>query len=332
MACFIPFAQMNELPELPLVVIVGPTASGKSTLGVWLAEQLGGEVVACDSTQLYRGFDIGTAKPTREERRGVAHHLVDVLDGSEESTAGGYRERAVEVLSDLRARKKLPIFTVGTGLYLRALLEGLAEVPQRSEELRERLWASVAQHEPGYLHRMLRRLDRASAEKIAPADEQKLIRAIEVCLLTKKTLSEVHQGGRKPLKGWRAMKIGLMPAREALYERVHARTDAMLKRGWLEEVRGLLDSGVSESAKAFDFIGYRELRGVLRGEMGFEEARAAIQQATRRYAKRQMTWFRREKGVQWLAGFGDEVRIQKEALEKVRAELRAVSAANGKDV
>lgn len=324
---------MIALPELPLVVIVGPTASGKSTLAVWLAVQLGGEVVACDSTQLYRGFDIGTAKPTREERRGVAHHLVDVLDGKEESTAGGYRERAVEVLNDLRARKKLPIFTVGTGLYLRALLEGLANVPQRSEELRERLWASVREHRPGYLHRMLQRLDEESAKKIAPADEQKLIRAIEVCLLTKKTLSEVHHGGRKPLKGWRAVKIGLMPARDALHQRVHARTEAMLARGWLEEVRGLLENGVPETAKTFDFIGYQELRGVLRGEMGLEEARATIQQTTRRYAKRQMTWFRREKGVQWLCGFGDDAGVQKEALEKVRAELRAmVSGANGKDV
>ena len=324
---------MNELRELPLVVIVGPTASGKSALGVWLAERLNGEVISCDSTQLYRGFDIGTAKPTMEERCGVAHHLLDVLDGAEEATAGGYRERAIEVLKDLRVRKKLPIVTVGTGLYLRALLEGLADVPQRSEELRERLRTSAAEHEPGYLHRVLRRLDRASAEKIAPADEQKLIRAIEVCLLTKKTLSEVHRSGRTPLKGWRAVKIGLMPAREALYERVHARTEAMLARGWLEEVRGLVESGVPESAKAFYFIGYRELRGVLKGEMPLEEARAAIQQATRRYAKRQMTWFRKETGVEWLAGFGGEARIQREALEKVRAELgAAVSSANGMDV
>jgi len=312
---------MNARVELPLVAIVGPTASGKSALGVWLAEKLNGEVIACDSTQLYRGFDIGTAKPMREERRGVAHHLLDVLDGTEEATAGGYRERAVLVLEDLRARRKLPIFTVGTGLYLRALLEGLADVPQRSEELRERLRASAAEHEPGHLHRMLRRLDRPSAEKIAAADEQKLIRAIEVCLLTKKPLSEVHRSGRKPLEGWRAVKIGLMPEREELYKRVHNRTDAMLKSGWLEEVRGLMNCGVPENAKAFDFIGYRELRAVLQGKMQLEEARAAIQQATRRYAKRQMTWFRREKGVAWLAGFGDEDRIQSEALESVRAAL-----------
>jgi tRNA dimethylallyltransferase len=324
---------MNALSELPLVAIVGPTASGKSALGVWLAGQLNGEVVACDSTQLYRGFDIGTAKPTTEERRGVAHHLIDVLDGRQEATAGGYRERAIEVLGDLRARKKLPIFTVGTGLYLRVLLEGLTNLPQRSEELRARLRASAAEHEFGHLHRVLERLDRASGGKIAPGDEQKLLRAIEVCLLTKKPLSEVYRGGRKPLEGWRAIKVGLQPQRETLYERVHARTDEMLSRGWVEEVRRLVDSELPETAKAFDFIGYRELRRVLKGEMALEEARAAIQQTTRRYAKRQMTWFRREQGVQWLEGFGDEARIQKEALEKVRLELgAAVSDAKGKDV
>jgi tRNA dimethylallyltransferase len=312
---------MNKRLDLPLVAIVGPTASGKSSLGVWLAERLEGEVIACDSTQLYRGFDIGTAKPSREERRGVPHHLLNVLDGTEEATAGGYRERAIAVLDDLRARKKLPVFTVGTGLYLRALLEGLADVPQRSEELRERLRAGAAAHGPGHLHGVLRRMDVESATKIAAADEQKLIRAIEVCLLTKKTLSEVHRSGRKPLEGWRAVKIGLAPEREKLYERVHARTEAMLRNGWLEEVKGLMDSGVPENAKGFDFIGYRELRDVLRGGMKIEEARAAIQQATRRYAKRQMTWFRRESGVEWLDGFGDEARIQEEALHKLRLEL-----------
>jgi tRNA dimethylallyltransferase len=312
---------MNENGELPLVAIVGPTASGKSALGVWLAEQLGGEVLACDSTQLYRGFDIGTAKPSLEERRGVAHHLLDVLDAGQEATAGGYRERAIAVLGNLRARKKLPIFTVGTGLYLRTLLEGLADLPLRSEELRARLRASAVEHGLGHLHEVLKKLDPASAEKIAAADEQKLIRAIEVCLLTKKPLSEVHRTGRKPLEGWRAVKIGLAPERGKLYERVHARTDAMLARGWLDEVKGLVERGTPENAKGFDFIGYRELRGVLRGEMRMEEARAAIQQATRRYAKRQMTWFRRESGVEWLDGFGDEEKIQKAALSQLRGAL-----------
>lgn len=312
---------MKSLTELPLVALLGPTASGKSSLAVWLAERLGGEVVACDSTQLYRGFDIGTAKPNDAEKRAAAHHLINVLDAKEEATAGGYREMAVAVLADLRERGKLPIFTVGTGLYLRVLLEGLADLPQRSEELRERLRAAAAEQAPGHLHRILRKLDRASAEKIAAADEQKLVRAIEVCLLAKQPISKVYQSGRKALEGWRALKIGLMPRREALYERVLARTKAMLERGWLEEVRGLSEKGLKEDAKPWDFIGYRELRAVLKGEMSLEEARQAVQQATRRYAKRQMTWFRREKGVEWLEGFGDEEEIRRKALAKIREKL-----------
>lgn len=301
--------------SLPLVAIVGPTASGKSALGVWLAERLGGEVVACDSTQLYRGLDIGTAKPTIIERRGIPHHLIDVLDVNENSTAGGYREMAIAVLKALREHVRLPIFTVGTGLYLRALLEGLADVPQRSEELRERLRATAQEHEPGHLHRVLQRLDRQAAARIAPGDQQKVIRAVEVCLLAKKPLSEVHRMGRAPLAGWRALKIGLMPPREALYERIHARTEAMLKQGWIDEVRGLMESGVTEGAKVFDFFGYRELRTVLRGESTMEAACAAIQQGTRRYAKRQLTWFRKEPGVHWFSGFGDETRVQSAALQ-----------------
>ncbi len=313
---------MSETHELPLVVIVGPTASGKSNLAVWLALQLGGEVIACDSTQMYRGFDIGTAKPSVEERQGVPHHMMDLLDPSEETTAGGYRERAIRVLDDLRVRQRLPILTAGTGLYLHVLLAGVANVPQRSESLRERLRTSAAEHAAGHLHRILRRLDPISAEKIAAADEQKLIRAIEVCLLAKKPMSEVQRSGRTPLPGWRAVRIGLQPGREELYKRVHARTEAMLASGWMEEARGLAGGGLPENAKPVGFIGYRELRAVLRGEMKLEEARTAIQQATRRYAKRQITWFRREAGVQWLSGFGDDPEMQRQALGIVRAELR----------
>lgn len=300
----------SEQATPPLVAVIGPTASGKSSLAVWLAEQLGGEVVACDSTQLYRGFDIGTAKPAPTERRGVPHHLVDVLGPEELATAGGYRQMALAVLADLRSRGRLPIFTVGTGLYLRALLEGLADVPLRSEELRERLRRSASERGPGHLHRILQRLDSQAAEKISPADEQKLIRAIEVCLLTKKPLTELHRGGRAPLQGWRVLKIGLAPDREALNARIHARTDAMLARGWLQEVRSLLEAGLPANGKPFDFIGYSELRAVLQGQLTMDQARTAIQQATRRYAKRQLTWFRREPGMHWLTGFGDDVRLQ----------------------
>jgi tRNA dimethylallyltransferase len=305
---------------LPLVAVIGPTASGKSALAVWLAEQLGGEVVACDSTQLYRGFDIGTAKPAQAERRGIPHHLIDVLGAGEAATAGGYRQMALAVLADLRGRARLPVFTVGTGLYLRALLEGLADVPQRSEELRERLRHSAREHSPGHLHRILSRLDSKAAKKISAADEQKLIRAIEVCLLAKMPLTELHRSGRAPLQGWYALKIGLAPGREALYERIHARTDAMLANGWLEEVRALLAAGLPDDAKPFDFIGYRELRSVSQGRLTISEARGAIQQATRRYAKRQLTWFRREPGVHWLAGFGDQPNVQKDALEWLKSQ------------
>src|SRR5467141_3935804 len=305
---------------LPLVVVVGPTASGKSALGVKLAERLGGEVVACDSTQLYRGFDIGTAKPTPSERRGIPHHLMDVLSPKEEANAGRYRQLALTVLDGLRQRNRLPIFTAGTGLYLRALLEGLADVPQRSEELRERLRASVEEHPPGHLHRVLKRLDPEAAQKIAPADEQKLIRAVEICILARKPISEVHRTGRAPLEGWRVLKIGLMPPREKLHERIHARTDAMLEQGWVREVQALLDSGPSEDSKPFDFIGYRELRAVLRGEIPLEGARGAIQQATRRYAKRQLTWFRKEQSVRWFSGFGDDAGVQAGVIEWLQAE------------
>jgi tRNA dimethylallyltransferase len=319
---------MNQKNPQPfLIAIVGPTASGKSVLGVWLAERFGGEVVACESTQLYRGFDIGTAKPRVEERRGIVHHLIDVLDPSENATAGGYRELALAVLQDLRQRERLPVLTVGTGLYLRALLEGLAEIPQRSEKLRERLRNAAKEHPLGYLHRILKRLDAQAATKTASADEQKLIRAIEVCLLTRRPISEVHRAGRKPLEGWHVVKIGLMPPREELYERIHARTSSMLECGWMQEVQNLLHSGLSENAKPFDFIGYRELRSLLRKELSLQQAREAIQQATRRYAKRQLTWFRREAAVQWFSGFGDDEKLQSSVL--VFLQFQGIEAGRG---
>jgi tRNA dimethylallyltransferase len=311
----------SENAILPLVAVIGPTASGKSALGVALAGQLGGEIVACDSTQLYRGFDIGTAKPAAAERRGIPHHLIDVLGPEEAATAGGYRQLALSVLAELRSRARLPVFTVGTGLYLRALLEGLADVPQRSEELRERLRLSAMEHSPGHLHRILSHLDADAARKISAADQQKLIRAVEVCLLAKKPLTELHKSGRAPLEGWRVLKVGLAPDREALYARIHARTEAMLASGWPEEVRSLLDGGLPENAKPFDFIGYRELRAVLQGRLRMEEAYAAIQQATRRYAKRQLTWFRRESSVHWLTGFGDQANVQEDAHAWLKSQL-----------
>jgi tRNA dimethylallyltransferase len=314
-----------ELESLPLIVVVGPTASGKSALAVALAKALPAEIIACDSTQLYRGVNIGTAKPTVEERQGVVHHLIDVLDASEAATAGGYRDLALAVLGELRKRGGLPILTVGTGLYMRALLEGLADLPLRSEELRERLRASSRKRGGTHLHRVLRRMDAAAAARIAPTDEQKLIRAIEVCLLTRRPISEVHRAGRKPLEGWRTLKVGLMPSREMLYGRIDARTHAMIEGGWLDEVRGLLAAGIAKNAKIFDFLGYREMLGVLRGDFTMEKARTAIQLATRHYAKRQMTWFRKDKSIRWFAGPGDDAGVQREITEWVSKDMEVGS-------
>jgi tRNA dimethylallyltransferase len=291
----------------PIVAILGPTASGKSALGVALAKRFGGEILACDSTQVYRGFDIGTAKPTLEERHGVAHHLLDLVEPSELFTAGEYRRRAEIVLADLRARERLPILTVGTGLYLRALLDGLADAPERSAELRARLEARAASRGAGYLHKVLARLDPEAARRIAARDRQKVVRAIEICVLAGKTVTEVHRAGRDPLVGFAPIRIGLAPPRAALYARIAQRTEEMLARGWVDEVAELMRRGISAQSKPFEFIGYRALREHLEGRGSLAQATGAIVQATRRYAKRQLTWFRREPDVTWLAGFGDEI-------------------------
>jgi tRNA dimethylallyltransferase len=313
--------------SLPLVAIIGPTASGKSTLAVALARKLGGEVVACDSTQVYRGFDIGTAKPTTEERGGVPHHLLDVVEPSFPFTAGEYRSRAVSVLEELRNRSRLPILTVGTGLYLRGLLEGLADAPARSEELRARLEAGADAHSLQYLHRVLRRLDPEAALRIGSRDRPKMIRAIEVCLLTGRTLSEVHRMGRTPLEGYRPIKIGLQPPRAALYERIERRVHTMLDRGWLDEVAGLIRSGVPKNSKPFDFIGYSELQAHIEGTVTLAAATKAIAQATRRYAKRQLTWFRKEPLVHWLPGFGDDPAVIDAAEKLVTGQAHSSAAA-----
>jgi tRNA dimethylallyltransferase len=312
--------------SLPLIAIVGPTASGKSSLGVRLAKRFGGEVLACDSTQVYRGFDIGTAKPAQQEREGVAHHLLDLVEPHFPFTAGEYRSRAIQVLDDLRQRVSLPVFTVGTGLYLRALLDGLADAPARSETLRARLESRAEKHSLQYLHRVLRRLDPEAALRIGSRDRPKMIRAVEVCLLTGRPISEVHQAGRTPLEGYHPIKIGLQPPRAALYGRIERRVHAMLESGWLEEVANLVRQGVDENSKPFDFIGYAELRAHLEGTVTLSAATKAIAQATRRYAKRQMTWFRKETQVHWLSGFGDDPAIVGAAEAFVSSQLQASAA------
>jgi tRNA dimethylallyltransferase len=311
---------MNSLlpGAAPLIVVLGPTASGKSALGIELARRLNGEVLVCDSTQVYRHFDIGTAKVPGLEQQGIPHHLTDLVEPDELFTAGEYRRRAIAVLDDLKIRGKLPVMTAGTGLYLRALLEGLAEAPERSEELRVRLRRSVERRGAEHLHRVLARIDPGAATRIAPRDAQKLIRAIEIRMLAGKTVAEVHHAGREPLKGYAVTKIGLLPDRKLLYARINERTRAMIDANWIEEVRRLAISGIPRSAKPFQFIGYSELRDHIEGNLSLTEAIQRIQQATHQFAKRQLTWFRREADVHWLSGFGDDSQVKEQALEIAR--------------
>jgi tRNA dimethylallyltransferase len=301
-----------------LVVILGPTASGKSHLAIRLAQELQGEVLACDSTQVYRRFDVGTGKVPVPERLGIPHHLLDLVEPDEVFTAGEYGARAAAALADVTRRGKLPILTAGTGLYLRALLEGLSDAPRRSEELRERLRRKTRARGPLHLHALLARIDPQAGKRIAPRDTQKIIRAIEIRILAGKAVGEIHGAGRKALEGYAVRKIGLAPPRAALYDRINARVMAMIASGWPDEVHRLIDDGVPPESKPFQFIGYAELREHLASRLPLQAAMESIQQATRRYAKRQLTWFRKEPGVHWLAGFGDDGTIAAEALRLVR--------------
>jgi tRNA dimethylallyltransferase len=304
---------MNALA--PLVVVLGPTASGKSALAIWLAERLNGEVLVCDSTQVYKYFDIGTAKVPLSEQHGIAHHLVNLCEPEQIFTAGEYRRRALQVLEEVTQREKLPIVTAGTGLYLRALLEGLSDAPERSEELRTRLRGKAERHGPEHLHRILTRLDKASASRIAPRDTQKVVRAIEMRILAKKPVGEIHGAGRRSLEGYAVREIGLSPPRQALYARIEERSESMIRDGWLDEVSRLMSKGIASDAKPFQFIGYSELRAHLNGQLTMESAVQKIQQATRQFAKRQLTWFRKEPAVHWLAGFGGDPKTAAAALE-----------------
>jgi tRNA dimethylallyltransferase len=295
-----------------LVVVLGPTASGKTALSVALAERFHGEVVNCDSVAMYREFEIGTAKPSASERARAAHHLLDFVDPTGYITAGEYARVARQTLAEIKSRKNLPIVVGGTGLYLRALLDGLFSGPQRSEELRERLRLRVEQNGADYLHRLLRRLDPDAAAKIHANDIPKLIRAIEVCLASRQKMTEMWKQGRDPLTGFRILRLGLNPDRDALYARINQRAEQMFESGLVEETRRLLEK-YGEAARPLASLGYKQAVQLRRGEIDLKTAVQAAQQAHRNYAKRQMTWFRREPEVVWLEGFGNDPAIQQKA-------------------
>ena len=312
-------------PEPVLVVILGPTGSGKTALSLSLAQAFDGEIVNCDSVAMYREFDIGTAKPSLAERARAPHHLFDCVDPPEDVTAGEYARQAREVLAEITSRHHLPIVVGGTGLYLRALLDGLFPGPQRSEELRERLRQRAARRGSKHLHRILKRLDRAAAAKIHPNDVPKLIRAIEVCLASRQKMSELWQEGRNALRGFRILRLGLDPERPALYGRINERARVMFETGLIEETRRLLEK-YSAAARPMASLGYKQAAQLVRGELTREQALQAAQQAHRNYAKRQMTWFRREPEVSWLTGFGDEPQIQERAIALVTDSLLQIRA------
>jgi tRNA dimethylallyltransferase len=300
----------------PLIAITGPTGSGKSALAVRLAREFGGEIINCDAMQVYRHFDIGTAKLPTEERSGVPHHLIDVVEGSKGFTAGDYQRLGRSALKQITDRGNLPLVVGGTGFYLRALLDGLSPAPGQDAGLRRKLMARE-QRRPGLLARMLRRLDAAAAGRIAARDIPKLIRAIEICVLASHTPSSPPP--REGLQGFRVLKLGLFPPRADLYDRINRRCEQMLTDGLLEEIEQILAFGVPRDAKPFGALGYKQGLAVIEGRMSHEQALDVMQRDTRRYAKRQVTWFRHEPGMVVLNGFGSDAAI----LEQSRAQVRA---------
>jgi tRNA dimethylallyltransferase len=304
------------------VLLLGPTGSGKTALSLELGERFSGEIVSCDSVAVYRGMELGTAKPTIEERTRLPHHLIDVTTPDRPFTAGDYNRLARKALQEIAARKRLPIVTGGTGLYLRALTEGLFAGPERQDGLRERLQRSQKQRGSAWLHRLLRRLDPASAARIHTNDAAKLMRAIEVCLAARQPLSAMladREKARDPLTGFRLLRIGLNPPRQALYQRLNRRCAEMFAAGLIEETHSLLDR--YGPVKALDSLGYRQALGVQAGTLSVESAIEAAQQGHRNYAKRQLTWFRREPEVHWVEDFGDEPETLRAAAELVESNL-----------
>lgn len=311
------------MPEDPLlVVLLGPTSSAKTSLSIAVAERFRGEIVNCDSVAMYREFEIGTAKPTVTERAQVPHHLFDFVEPSGYINAGEYSHLARKVLGEIRERGNLPIVVGGTGLYLRALLDGLFSGPRRSEPLRDKLRQRAECRGSAYLHSVLSRLDPKTAEKIHANDTPKLIRAIEVCLTSRQKMSELWQKGRDPLTGFRVLRLGLDPPRHELYDRINQRAERMFDAGLVDETRRLLDK-YGGKATPLTALGYRQAVQLIRGEIDYSTAIQATQQAHRNYAKRQMTWFRREPDVLWLRGFGDDERIQDDAVALIENKINA---------
>jgi tRNA dimethylallyltransferase len=313
-------ASHSPQPDAPLIVLAGPTASGKTALALALAQQFSGEIVSCDSVAVYRGMEIGTAKPTLDERALVPHHLIDVLTPDQPCTAGDYLRLAREAIAGITQRGRLPIVAGGTGLYLRALLDGLFPAPQRHEPLREKLRARAQQKSPIHLHRILTRLDPAAATRIHANDTPKVIRAIEVTLAARAPITEQWEQPRDVLTGYRILRLGLNPPRAELYDKINRRAYEMFATGLVEETTQLVETYGFE-CRALTSLGYAQAVSVLRGELTREEAVPITAQGHRNYAKRQLTWFRKDPLIQWLPNFGSDDDTQQDAIAMVAKHL-----------
>lgn len=295
----------------PVLAVLGPTATGKSRLAVELALRWGGEIVSCDSTAVYRGFDIGTDKVPPAERRGVPHHLVDVADPGERFTAAAYARLAAAAVFDIARRGRTPIVVGGTGFYYQALTRGLFPGPGRDEALRGRLERVAESRGSARLHRLLARVDPVSARRIQPGDRMRLVRALEVYCVTGRSLTDHFSRTESPLAGVEVRALALGPARPAIASRVSARVDRQFDRGLVGEVRALLASGVPADAPPFSGLVYRQVLELLHGVRDETATRTLIVRENMRYVRRQFSWFRRDQTLTWLEGFGD----QPEALE-----------------
>jgi tRNA dimethylallyltransferase len=304
------------LPPL-LVAVVGPTGSGKSSLAIHLAHHLDGEVINCDSLQIFKYFDIGTAKLPEPDWQGIPHHLLSTADPGDVITAGDFSRQARQAAHQIAARGKVPIVTGGTGFYLRAMLDGLSPAPQRDNDLRTTLAQREAARK-GVLHRLLRRIDRLSAVRIHAHDTPKLIRAIEIA--RKGASAKSAQTPAQPLEGFRIRKVGLFPPREQLYQNIEQRCEQMFSGGLVEECQSILERGIPPTVKPFEAIGYAQAMRVIAGTLLVPEALAETKMQTRRYAKRQTTWFRREHGLFRIEGFGSEAASQERAHEWLATE------------
>jgi len=287
-------------PASSLIAIVGPTAAGKSALGMRVALKVGGEIVSCDSLQVYRGLDLGSAKATRAEREEVRHHLLDVVDPDQDFSAADYARLARVAVRDVAARARVPVVVGGTGLYFKALVEGLFEGPSRQSALRRRLDALARRHGDPRLHRLLAHVDPEAAVRIERSDRVRVVRALEVFFASGRPISEHRRRGSSPLTGFRILTLGLSLDRAALRLAVEGRTESMLGGGLIQEVAALLDQGYAPDLRPLRAIGYRQAVDVVRGRLSLEEAHRQIVTETMRYAKRQMTWFRHQASVNWF--------------------------------